>query len=79
MFKKLFAKLRGKKEYPNRFLKFYHLHHDRLIEERRGSYAERKKTGICVRCKKPSLSGIVFCEYHQSRQKEYNAKARGKL
>jgi hypothetical protein len=66
------------KEYPNRFLKFYHLNQKRLNQERRGSYNDRKKAGICVRCQKKAQPGIVFCEHHQTLQKGYNAKARGK-
>ncbi len=65
-------------EYPNRFLKFYHLNHSRLNKERRGSYYHKKKTGTCVRCKQPRADGIIFCTYHQNKQKEYNAKARTK-
>jgi hypothetical protein len=66
------------KKYPNRFLKFYHQNKKRLNKERRGSYTGRKSSGTCVRCKKPALRGIVFCEYHQQKQKEYNKKARSK-
>lgn len=77
MFKRIIQMIRGeKKEYHNRFLKFYHLNKKKLNKERRTSYAERKKNGICTRCKKKALSGIVFCKYHQQRQKEYNLKAR---
>ncbi len=65
-------------KYPNRFLKFYYQNQERLNTERRGSYSERKKSGVCVRCKRNSLPGIVFCEYHQGKQKEYNLKARKK-
>jgi len=65
-------------EYPNRFLKFYYQNKERLNQERRGSYSSRKKDGTCVRCKQKSLPGIVFCEYHQQKQKEYNLKARKK-
>jgi len=65
-------------EYNNRFVKFYHLNKERLNQERRGSYSSRKKEGVCVRCKNKSLPGIVFCEYHQSKQKEYNKTAREK-
>lgn len=63
-------------EYSNRFVKFYHLNKERLNTERRGSYTERHKAGVCVRCKNKALPGIVFCEYHQNKQKEYNKKAR---
>ena len=66
-----------KTEYPNRFLKFYHVNKSRLNKERRGSYSEHKSRGICVRCSKKSLSKIVFCSYHQQKQKGYNKKARG--
>jgi len=48
-----------------------------LNKERRGSYSEHKSRGICVRCSKKSLSKIVFCSYHQQKQKGYNKKARG--
>ena len=61
---------------PNRFLKFYHQNKSRLNVERRGSYKDRKAHGICVRCQKKSLPYIVFCEYHQRKQKSYNLKAR---
>ena len=72
MLKRLF----GKKKYANRFIKFYHQNKKKLNENRRLSYSERKKKKICVRCKKKALKGIVFCEYHQSKQKKYNKKAR---
>ncbi len=79
--KKFVFKSEEKKEeekYPNRFLKFYHNNKKRLNKERRGSYSERKKAGICVRCSKEALKGIVFCDYHQNKQKSYNKKARSK-
>lgn len=81
MIKKLLKKLSGRKEekkYPNRFLKHYYLHQDKLNKERRGSYSERKKAGICVRCHHKAVSGIVFCDFHQKLQKGYNKKAREK-
>ncbi len=65
-------------KYPNRFVKFYHLNKEKLNKERRGGYSSRRKDGICVRCKRKVVPGIVFCEYHQEKQKEYNKKARGK-
>ncbi len=65
-------------DYPNRFVKFYHQNKERLNTERRGGYTSRKKEGICVRCKRKSLPGIIFCDYHRTKQKEYNLKARGK-
>ena len=71
--KRLFGR---KKKYSNRFIKFYHQNKEKLNDNRRLSYSERKKKGICVRCKNKSLKGIVFCEYHQKKQKDYNKKAR---
>jgi aromatic ring hydroxylase len=70
-------KASGDKGYPNRFVKFYHLNKDKLVQERKSTYAEHKKSGLCVRCRRKALPGIVFCEYHQGKQKEYNQKARG--
>jgi len=71
-------KASSKEDYENRFQKFYHLNKKRLNNERRGSYKTRAKKGTCVRCKRKSLPGIVFCDYHKKKQKEYNAKARSK-
>ena len=67
-------------EHPKfvRFLKHYYLHQNKLNKERRGSYSERKKAGICVRCKEKVVPGIVFCKFHQKLQKGYNKKARSK-
>ena len=62
--------------YPNRFLKFYYLNKERLNKERCSSYAERKSKSICVRCSRPVVQGIVFCAYHQEKQKTYNKNAR---
>jgi len=78
MLKRLLNKLKKKKEekYPNRFLKFYHQNKKRLNHERRSSYSERKEQGICVRCSKKALAGIVFCSYHKQKQQGYNQKAR---
>ena len=76
MFKKILKKLKKEKKYPNRFLKHYYLNQEKLNKERRSSYSERKKAGICVRCKEKAVSGIVFCEFHQKLQKGYNKKAR---
>ena len=80
MIKRLLKKLKKKEEkkYPNRFLKHYYLNQEKLNKERRGSYSQRKKKGICVRCHKKAVSGIVFCSYHQKLQKGYNKQARGK-
>ncbi|MBI2572962.1 hypothetical protein HYV86_03835 [Candidatus Woesearchaeota archaeon] len=80
LFNKLKATVTGNKEpeYKNRFLKFYHENSMRLKKERKSAYYQRQKSGTCVRCKKPRVEGIVFCTYHQQKQKEYNAKARAK-
>lgn len=78
VFKKILNKIKGKKEYPNRFLKFYHENKTKLNKERKNNYHKKQKSGICVRCKKIAVTGIVFCEYHQAKQKEYNKKARQK-
>jgi hypothetical protein len=77
--KKLWRKIKGnKKEYANRFLKFYHENKARLNKERRGSYKKKQRDGICVRCNKKALKKIVFCSYHRKKQQEYNKKARSK-
>jgi len=76
--KKIKRKDKEKKEYPNRFLKFYHLNKKRLNKYRRGSYKKKKRLGLCVRCSNKIVPGIVFCSYHQRKQKEYNKKARQK-
>ena len=80
MFKKILQKLglAKKEEYPNRFLQFYHLNKKRLITERRGNYDRKRKSGICVRCSHPVVPDIIFCAYHQEKQKEYNKLARSK-
>ena len=80
MIKRLLKKLTRKedKKYPNRFLKFYYENQNRLNKERRSTYSEKKDAGICVRCNKKALAGIVFCQYHKKRQKDYNKKARSK-
>lgn len=81
MFRKILQKLglRKEKDYPNRFLKFYYLNQKRLMTERKGSYYQKRKTGICVRCSKQVVPEIIFCSYHQEKQRRYNKLARGKL
>ena len=80
VWKELLQKLRGETEtdqdYPNRFLKFYHGNKRRLLKERKNSYYEKRKNGICVRCNRKVVPSIIFCSYHQQRQVEYNQKAR---
>ena len=81
VWKELLARLKRKGEaeekYDNRFLKFYHGNKKRLLKERKKSYYDRRKEGICVRCSEKAVAGIIFCSYHQQRQVEYNKKARG--
>lgn len=62
--------------YSNRFLKFYHLNKSRLNKKRRSSYLKKKKVGICVRCNRKAIEGIVFCSYHQKKQIIYNHNSR---
>ena len=76
MLRKLLEKLRIKKRAPNRFLRFYYHNKRRLLRERKGEYYNKKKEGICVRCSKPIVKGIIFCLYHQEKQKGYNTKSR---
>ena len=80
VWKELLATLKRKEEtkeeYTNRFLKFYHRNQKRLLKERKKSYYDRRKEGICVRCSEKVVSGIIFCPYHQQKQVEYNQKAR---
>ena len=66
----------SKKQYPNRFLKFYHENKGRVNKTRRSIYTEHRKAGLCVRCSKKVVAGIVFCSYHQQKQNQYNKKAR---
>ena len=72
------SKKNSDSDYDNRFQKFYHLNKKRLNKERRGNYKNKSNSGICVRCKKRVVKGIVFCKFHQSKQKEYNLAARTK-
>lgn len=80
MLKEFFKKLKfskSKQTYPNRFVKFYQLNQKRLSKERRSTYQQKKKQGICARCSKEAVAGIVFCDYHRQKQQGYNKKARG--
>lgn len=62
--------------HSNRFLKFYYNNKKRLLKERKSLYHEKKQKGICVRCSRKVMEGIVFCEYHQQKQVWYNQKSR---
>lgn len=66
------------KDYPNRFVKFYHINQKRLNDERRSLYQQKRDAGICVRCGRKAEEGIIFCSYHRKIQKGYNKKAREK-
>lgn len=81
VFKELLQKLKGteaEQKYINRFVKFYHTNKGRLLKERKSLYHDKKKNGICVRCSRKALEGIVFCDYHQQKQVGYNKQARMK-
>lgn len=73
--KKFIRKIRGKK-YPNRFLKFYHENRKRLLKERKSLYRQKRDQGICVRCSRKAVKGIIFCTYHRNKHKVYNKNAR---
>lgn len=77
LLKKILHRIR-KTKYPNRFVKFYQLNKKRINKDRRSLYDKKQDKGTCVRCKKKALKNIVFCRYHQQKQKEYNKKARSK-
>ncbi|HIH11733.1 TPA: hypothetical protein HA241_06085 [Candidatus Woesearchaeota archaeon] len=78
LLQKIKEKISSRQEHTNRFLKFYYAHHRRLLKERRSTYYTKREKGICVRCSRKSLAGIIFCSYHQKMQKGYNQKARAK-
>lgn len=84
VFKNLLKKLKeattekNNQEYPNRFLKFYYNNKGRLLKERKYTYSDKKKQGVCVRCGNKALEGIVFCDYHRQKQVLYNQQAREK-
>lgn len=82
MFEKILQKLKGStkdsEKYANRFIKFYYNNKARLLKYRKSLYYQKKQKGICVRCNRAALEGIVFCDYHQQKQVEYNKQARMK-
>lgn len=65
-------------EAPNRFLRFYYANRKELLAERKETYNEKAKKGICVRCKTKAVEGIKYCPVHQEKQKNYNRRAREK-
>lgn len=44
-------------------------HRPLVLERRRAGYMEHKTTGVCVRCREPSLEDSVFCGYHRDVQR----------
>jgi hypothetical protein len=62
------------REFKDRFQKFYYEHRDRLNNERRSLYTERKAKGLCVRCGKKAVKGSVFCAYHRDMSRKQNGK-----
>ncbi|MAG60443.1 hypothetical protein CL619_01525 [archaeon] len=63
---------------PNRFLRFYYANRKELLAERKETYNQKLKKGICVRCNSKAVSGIKYCAMHREMQREYNRKAREK-
>ncbi|MBR9693210.1 hypothetical protein GOV07_04775 [Candidatus Woesearchaeota archaeon] len=53
--------------YKDRFQKFYFSHRERLNDERRNAYDEKKRKGICVRCSDKAVRDSVFCRDHRER------------
>jgi hypothetical protein len=62
------------KKVKNRFQKFYYLHRPELNKFRRSSYTDKKKKGICVKCKKKALATSIFCSYHLRKSRVYNSR-----
>jgi hypothetical protein len=62
------------KRVKNRFQKFYYLHRPGINRFRRGTYEQKKRKGICVKCKKKSLSSSIFCSYHLRKSRIYNRR-----
>jgi hypothetical protein len=69
-----FKKVSVSKKFKDRFQKFYYLHRPDLNKFRRSSYSDKKKKGICVKCKKKSLSSSIFCAYHLNKSRIYNRR-----
>jgi hypothetical protein len=75
MIRNLFKK---KKTFKNRFEKFYYLNKEKIRKERKQRYYDKKKKGICIKCKRKAIKGINFCAYHRKQQEDYNKKAKRK-
>jgi len=65
-------------KYTSRFAKFYELNKEYVSKYRKKRYEEKKKKGICIKCKKKAIKGINFCAYHRAQTKRYNEKAKRK-
>jgi hypothetical protein len=51
-------------DYRNRYSRHYYAHRDELNAKKRLAYQERRAKGLCVRCLRKALHGIVFCRTH---------------
>jgi hypothetical protein len=69
-----FRKVAVKKRFDNRFQKFYYTHRPDLNKSRRMSYSEKKKNGICVKCKRKALKTSIFCAHHRAMSRVYNRR-----
>ena len=67
-----FKSVSVKKKFKDRFQKFYYLHRPDLNKSRRSTYTEKKKKGICVKCKKKALASSIFCAPHLRKSRIYN-------
>jgi len=79
IFRKILKKIRKEskpKKYKNRFEKFYYLNKEHVSKYRKERYEEKKKNGICIKCKNKAIKGINFCAYHRKQTKKYNEKAK---
>jgi len=66
------------KKFNSRFMKFYYENKEHVSNYRKKRYEEKKKNGICIKCKRKAIPGINFCDYHRKQTKKYNEKARKK-
>jgi len=62
------------KRVKDRFAKFYWLHRPALNTFRRSSYQQKKRKGICVKCKKAALKTSIFCSKHLAKSRVYNRR-----
>ena len=69
-----FKKVPVSKKFKDRFQKFYYFHRGSLNNFRRRSYKDKKKAGICVKCKKKSLASSIFCAFHLRKSRIYNRR-----